>query len=102
METSDISVVYQDHHLLILNKPAGCVIHPTYKHADGTLWDALLVYLAQQGPDSWQPPNQPDEPEWVHAPVQVQAMLRQRRLDRFWKEEGLLPRPCLLHRLDKD
>src|SRR5260370_21717277 len=29
-------------------------------------------------------------------------MLRARRTERFWQEEGLLPRPCLLHRLDKD
>jgi 23S rRNA-/tRNA-specific pseudouridylate synthase len=29
-------------------------------------------------------------------------MLRNRRIERLWKEEGLLPRPCLLHRLDKD
>ena len=29
-------------------------------------------------------------------------MLRERRLERMWKEDGLLPRPCLLHRLDKD
>jgi 23S rRNA-/tRNA-specific pseudouridylate synthase len=29
-------------------------------------------------------------------------MLHQKRVERFWHEEGLLPRPCLLHRLDKD
>lgn len=99
--TADI-VVYQDHYLLVINKPAGIVVHPTYKHADGTLWDALLVYLEQQGGDHWQPPPLPDEPAWAQAPLHVQDMLRQRRLAYLWKEEGLLPRPCLLHRLDKD
>jgi 23S rRNA-/tRNA-specific pseudouridylate synthase len=98
----DISVIYQDHHLLIVNKPAGLVIHPTYKHADDTLWDGLLVYLAQQGGDSWQPPALPDEPEWAAAPPHIQEMLRERRMQRLWQEEGLLPRPSLLHRLDKD
>src|SRR5437868_309934 len=29
-------------------------------------------------------------------------MLREKRSGRQWKEDGLLPRPCLLHRLDKD
>src|SRR5438552_8148475 len=99
---AEIPMIYQDHHLLIVNKPAGLVIHPTYKHADGTMWDAILAYLGQQGSDDWQPPDLPDEPEWAHAPEQVQVMLRERRLERLWKEDGLLPRPCLLHRLDKD
>ncbi len=102
MEQTTIPIIYQDHHLLIVNKPAGLVIHPTYKHADGTMWDAILEYLEQQGGDDWQPPELPDEPEWKGAPEQVRVMLRAQRLERMWKEDGLLPRPCLLHRLDKD
>jgi 23S rRNA-/tRNA-specific pseudouridylate synthase len=102
METTGISVIYQDHHLLIVNKPPGLVTHPTYKHADGTLWDALLAYSEQQGKDDWQPPELPDEPEWALAPSAIQEKLRQRRNERLWQEDGLLPRPCLLHRLDKD
>jgi len=66
------------------------------------MWDALLVYVAQQGSDDWQPPELPDEPEWAGAPPHIQAMLREKRTGRQWKEDGLLPRPCLLHRLDKD
>ncbi len=88
--------------MLIVNKPAGLVIHPTYKHADGTMWNAILEYLAQQGDDDWQPPALPDDPEWEGAPEQVKETLRERRMARMWKEDGLLLRPCLLHRLDKD
>jgi len=102
MEPTPISIIYQDHHILIVNKPAGLVIHPTYKHADGTMWDAILDYLDQQGDNHWEPPELFDDPEWAGAPEQVQVMLRERRLERMWKEDGLLPRPCLLHRLDKD
>ena len=102
MEQTTVPVIYQDHHLLIVNKPAGLVIHPTYKHADGTMWDAILEYLEKQSGDDWQPPELPDKPEWVDAPEQVREMLRKQRLERMWKEDGLLPRPCLLHRLDKD
>jgi 23S rRNA pseudouridine1911/1915/1917 synthase len=97
-----IDIIYQDHYLLIVNKPAGIVIHPTYKHADGTLWDFILTYLQQQGNDVWQPAELPDDPQWAGAPEHVRIMLREKRRQRQWKEEGLLARPALLHRLDKD
>ena len=88
--------------MLIVNKPAGLVIHPTYKHADGTMWDSILTYLAEQGDDGWQPEELPDKPQWAGAPAHIQAMLREQQRARQWQEEGLLPRPCLLHRIDKD
>lgn len=103
MEKPDIAVIYQDHHMLIVNKPAGMVIHPTYKHTDGgTMWDALLRYAERLSGDGWRPPDLPDEPEWAGAPADVRVMLRDKRTARLWKEGGLLARPCLLHRLDKD
>jgi len=102
MKQADIPVIYQDHHLLIVNKPAGLVIHPTYKHADGTMWDSILSYLAEQGSDDWQPADLPDKPQWSGAPEHIQQMLREQQRAKQWQEEGLLPRPCLLHRIDKD
>ncbi|MDQ2713436.1 MAG: RluA family pseudouridine synthase [Chloroflexota bacterium] len=102
MESATLSIIYQDHDLLIVNKPAGMVIHPTYKHPDDTMWNVLLAHLARQGGDDWQPATLPDEPAWARAPDTVRAMLREKRTARAWKEEGLLPRPTLLHRLDKD
>ena len=97
-----IPIIYQDHHLFIVNKPAGLVVHPTYKHTDGTLWDILLAYLARQESDGWQPPELPDEPGWERAPEDIRQMLREKRRARLWQEEGWLARPALLHRLDKD
>ncbi len=35
-------VVYEDDHLLIVDKPAGLVVHPAAGHPDGTLVNALL------------------------------------------------------------
>jgi 23S rRNA-/tRNA-specific pseudouridylate synthase len=105
MQPIGFSVLYQDHHLLLINKQAGIVIHPTYKHADDTLWNYLLAYLEEQKrchPLFWQPPVLPDEPAWVLAPTQIREMLRQHRTDKLWQEEGPLPHPSLLHRLDKD
>jgi 23S rRNA-/tRNA-specific pseudouridylate synthase len=102
MTPMGFSVIYQDHYLLVVNKEAGVVIHPTYKHKDGTMWNALLAYLEEQDEEDWQPPDLPDEPEWARAPAQVREMLRRLRMERYWREEGLLLRPCLVHRLDKD
>lgn len=102
MNSVEIGIIFQDHNLLIVNKPASLVIHPTYKHADGTMWDSLLTYLEGQERDDWTPPELVDDPDWLGAPEPVRVMLRERRRERLVKENGLLPRPCLLHRLDKD
>ncbi|KDE39779.1 MAG: 23S rRNA pseudouridine(1911/1915/1917) synthase RluD [Nitrincola lacisaponensis] len=37
-----LDIVYEDEDILILNKPAGLVVHPAAGHADGTLLNALL------------------------------------------------------------
>ncbi len=57
-----VSILYEDRDLLVVEKPAGQVIHPAYKHPDGTLFDAVSAYVLARGE----------------------------------------PKPCLLHRLDKD
>ena len=42
-----LDVVYQDEHLLIINKPAGMVVHPAPGNWSGTLLNALLAYDAK-------------------------------------------------------
>ena len=37
-----LTVAYEDAHLLVIDKPAGLVVHPAAGHADGTLVNALL------------------------------------------------------------
>jgi 23S rRNA pseudouridine1911/1915/1917 synthase len=44
----DLDVRFQDEHLLVLNKPAGLVVHPAAGNPDGTLQNALLHYDAAQ------------------------------------------------------
>ncbi|NET69894.1 MAG: RluA family pseudouridine synthase [Sphaerospermopsis sp. SIO1G2] len=39
-----LDILYEDEHLLILNKPAGLVVHPAPGHPDGTLVNALLAH----------------------------------------------------------
>jgi 23S rRNA pseudouridine1911/1915/1917 synthase len=46
----DLEVVYEDADLLIVNKPAGLVVHPAPGHSDDTLVNALL---ARGGPESF-------------------------------------------------
>lgn len=38
----DLTIVFEDEHLIIVDKPAGLVVHPAAGHADGTLVNALL------------------------------------------------------------
>jgi len=39
-----LDIRFQDKHLLVLNKPAGLVVHPAAGNPDGTLQNALLHY----------------------------------------------------------
>jgi 23S rRNA pseudouridine1911/1915/1917 synthase len=42
-----LDVIYEDEHLLLVNKPAGLVVHPAYGHESGTLVNALLGHCPQ-------------------------------------------------------
>jgi len=43
-EAIDLDVVLEDKHLMVINKPAGLVVHPGAGNAAGTLQNALLHY----------------------------------------------------------
>lgn len=43
----ELDIVYEDEHILVLNKPAGLVVHPAAGHADGTLLNALLHHVPE-------------------------------------------------------
>jgi len=48
-ESITLDVVYEDEHILVINKPAGLVVHPGAGHADGTLLNALLHHCPEVG-----------------------------------------------------
>lgn len=49
-EASSVArIVYEDDDLLVVEKPAGMVTHPAYRHPDGTLWDLLVPLFAARG-----------------------------------------------------
>ncbi|MFN8110972.1 MAG: RluA family pseudouridine synthase [Thermoleophilia bacterium] len=85
-------VAFEDEHLLVVDKPAGVVVHPARGHATGTLVHGLLAHNAAGGED-------PTRPGIVHrldrdttgllvvakserAHRRLQAMLRDRLVDR--------------------
>lgn len=43
-EDIPLDILYEDNQLLILNKPAGLVVHPAPGHPDGTLVNAILAH----------------------------------------------------------
>jgi 23S rRNA pseudouridine1911/1915/1917 synthase len=43
----ELDILYEDAHILVLNKPAGLVVHPAAGHADGTLVNALLGHAPE-------------------------------------------------------
>ncbi len=53
-ENIAIEVLFEDDHLLAINKPAGVVVHPSYKHSSGTLINALL-WRAERWPSGDKP-----------------------------------------------
>jgi 23S rRNA pseudouridine1911/1915/1917 synthase len=67
-----LAVEYEDEHLLVVNKPAGLVVHPARGHATGTLVNGLLAR-----PGFAQPSSDPEDDD---------ASLR----------------PGIVHRIDKD
>lgn len=44
-EEIPLDIVYEDDHLLVVNKPAGMVVHPAYQNWSGTLVNALTWHF---------------------------------------------------------
>jgi 23S rRNA pseudouridine1911/1915/1917 synthase len=53
-EAIPLDILYEDETLLALNKPAGIVVHPTYKHTEHTIMNGLLWHARD-----WPPPARP-------------------------------------------
>jgi 23S rRNA pseudouridine1911/1915/1917 synthase len=58
-EAIELTVPYEDEHLLVVDKPAGLVVHPAPGHARGTLVHGLLAYDVEGG-------DEPERPGIVH------------------------------------
>ena len=58
-QAMQLAVPYEDDHLLVVDKPAGLVVHPAPGHAVGTLVHGLLAYDVEGG-------EEPERPGIVH------------------------------------
>ncbi len=47
-ENIQLDIIYEDSQLLIVNKPQGMVVHPSYGHYSGTLVNALLFHCKNE------------------------------------------------------
>ena len=50
-EEIELNMVFEDADLMIINKPAGMVVHPGSGNYSGTLLNGVSYYLQQQNPD---------------------------------------------------
>ncbi|MBL0130201.1 MAG: RluA family pseudouridine synthase [Chitinophagaceae bacterium] len=50
-EKMELNIVYEDTDLMIINKPAGIVVHPGSGNYTGTLLNGVSYYLKQQNPE---------------------------------------------------
>ncbi len=72
-ENIPLNILYEDNHILVINKPAGMVVHPGAGNYTGTLSNALLFH-------------------YQNLPTQKQKL----------SEDLILDRPGLVHRIDKN
>lgn len=47
-EDIPLDILYEDEHVLVVNKPKGMVVHPAAGHYSGTLVNALMFYLGDK------------------------------------------------------
>ena len=90
-EDIPLNVVYEDEHVIVVNKKAGMVVHPAYGHRSGTLVNALLHYLGSAAMSVG------EDEEVSDAEVGLSTKFAAPRA-----KEGLDVRPGIVHRLDKD
>ena len=50
-ENMPLNIMYEDDSLMIINKPAGMVVHPGSGNPNGTLVNGVAYYLKQQNPN---------------------------------------------------
>lgn len=73
-ENIPLNIVFEDEYLLVINKPAGMVVHPAFQNWTGTLVNALAYHFLHRSPLGQNLPHMP----------------------------GNVGRPGLVHRIDKD
>ncbi len=63
-EDIPLNIIFEDEALIIINKPAGMVVHPAHGSRSGTLVNALLHHISEFRKDH--PGGDPERPGIVH------------------------------------
>jgi 23S rRNA pseudouridine1911/1915/1917 synthase len=97
-----LAILYEDEHLLAIDKPAGLVVHPIGRYRDGTLANALAWYLGMGGakPDGAGAAEGGVAAAFVPAPAAAGNL--DIAEDPKSSEADPGPGPGLVHRLDRD
>ncbi len=51
----DLEIIYEDKHIIIINKPTGLLVHPTHREKNGTLLNGLSFYLNDENTEVIRP-----------------------------------------------
>ncbi len=100
-----LEVLYEDEHLLVINKSAGLLVHPGIGNRDGTLVNAVLWHMGAREPidvlrrrTSWDEAESAEEGEG--APEADEDEVIALEGEGSFDTSGM--RPGIVHRLDKD
>jgi len=83
-EDIPIDIIYEDDEIIVVNKPAGMVVHPATGTTSGTLVNALLSHFPSSEQDDYDDID--DESKWTDT-LDVSSISQQR--------------PGIVHRIDK-
>jgi 23S rRNA-/tRNA-specific pseudouridylate synthase len=88
-----LNILYEDEHMIVLNKAAGMVVHPAVGNWDGTVVNALAYYLANESPYG--------SGEFIESDGKVKADQAEGVDVDGTDGETITFRPGIVHRLDK-
>ncbi len=85
-----LDIVYEDQHMIVINKAADMVVHPAVGNWDGTVVNALAYYLSKRSPFG--------SGDFIEADGKVKS---ENQEVIGTDEENVFFRPGIVHRLDK-
>lgn len=91
-EPIPLHIVYEDDDVLVVDKPAGLVVHPGYGNFTGTLLNGLLYYMRGQASAASDSSSAEPRQTTDHRPLATDHS----------SNSSQLANPYLVHRIDKD